>query len=56
MRAEWSSSTLGNALEFSNGRSSPERVENGDYQVFGSNGVIGYAMVTVVDPEFETVV
>ena len=33
--------TLGQLLTFGNGRSSPERVDNGEFLVFGSNGQIG---------------
>ncbi|MEP0314831.1 MAG: restriction endonuclease subunit S [Hyphomonas sp.] len=35
--------TLGKHLDFSNGRSSPNRHEKGKYPVFGSNGLIGFA-------------
>ncbi|WP_293771197.1 restriction endonuclease subunit S [uncultured Corynebacterium sp.] len=35
--------SLGNFLKFNNGQSSPVRVEDGKYKVFGSNGIIGHA-------------
>ncbi|OOF38673.1 restriction endonuclease subunit S [Rodentibacter rarus] len=35
-------SDLGQYLTFSNGKSSPERNDLGNYAVFGSNGIIGY--------------
>ncbi|KGQ63445.1 restriction endonuclease subunit S [Gallibacterium anatis] len=34
--------TLKEFLKFKNGKSSPERIEQGKYPVFGSNGIIGY--------------
>ncbi len=37
------SKVLGDLIIFSNGRTSPERFENGAYPVFGSNGLIGKA-------------
>lgn len=36
-------SKLGDYLSFSNGKTSPERFDNGEYPVFGANGIIGYS-------------
>jgi hypothetical protein len=38
----WKETTLGEVAEFSNGRTSPERLNSGKYEVFGSNGVFEY--------------
>ncbi len=43
MDAEFTNTTLGALLQFSNGRSSPERSDGWPYAVYGSNGIIGYA-------------
>ncbi|HDL5698741.1 TPA: restriction endonuclease subunit S [Mannheimia haemolytica] len=34
---------LGDYLLFSNGKTSPKRIDNGAYPVFGANGIIGYS-------------
>ncbi len=41
MSLEFRKTTLGELITFSNGRTSPDRVENGQFPVFGSNGLIG---------------
>jgi len=41
MRSNWKDSTLGEALAFANGKTSPERQTEGPFAVFGSNGPIG---------------
>ena len=41
--AEWTRTTLGELLSFSNGKSSPARSERLPHPVYGSNGVIGFA-------------
>jgi type I restriction enzyme, S subunit len=46
MSSEFRSTTLGQIVTFSNGRSSPERFDDGKYPVFGSNGLIGKANET----------
>ena len=46
MNSEFLNTTLGKLVTFSNGRSSPERFEDGKYPVFGSNGLIGKANET----------
>ena len=38
--------SLGKFVNFSNGKSSPERSDNFDHPVFGSNGLIGYGGAT----------
>lgn len=43
MVAEWTETTLGRVLAFSNGKSSPERSDRFPYPVYGSNGVIGFS-------------
>ena len=45
----WKETTLGEVAEFSNGRTSPERFDSGKYEVFGSNGVIGFSDETNSD-------
>lgn len=45
----WKETTLGEAAEFSNGRTSPERFDSGKYEVFGSNGLIGLSDETNSD-------
>ena len=34
---------LGNIANFLNGKSSPERIEGGEYPVYGANGIIGFS-------------
>jgi type I restriction enzyme S subunit len=46
MSSEFQKSTLGKLVTFSNGKSSPERYDNGQFPVFGSNGLIGRANET----------
>ena len=46
MSSEFSTITLGGILNFSNGKSSPERFDNGKCFVFGANGAIGRANET----------
>ena len=41
--AEWTRTTLGELLSFSNGKSSPDRSDLLPHPVYGSNGVIGFA-------------
>ena len=43
MLAEWTRTTLGELLSFSNGKSSPARSEFLPHPVYGSNGIIGFA-------------
>ena len=43
MLAEWTRTTLGELLSFSNGKSSPARSELLPHPVYGSNGIIGFA-------------
>lgn len=43
MSSEWHETTLEDLLKFSNGKSSPERSDDGDLPVYGSNGIIGYS-------------
>lgn len=43
MGSEWNETSLGELLSFSNGKSSPDRDDNAEYPVFGSNGIIGNA-------------
>jgi type I restriction enzyme S subunit len=43
MSSDIQQTTLGELLLFGNGRSSPERFDNGKFPVFGSNGLIGRA-------------
>ncbi len=42
MNSDWIRSSLGNLLSFSNGKSSPIRVNNLPNPVYGSNGIIGF--------------
>ncbi|MBN1586022.1 MAG: restriction endonuclease subunit S [Candidatus Omnitrophica bacterium] len=51
MEDDWSSTTLGKVLSFSNGKTSPDRAENLPHPVYGSNGVIGFASDTNSDSE-----
>ena len=46
MSSEFQKATLGKLVNFSNGRSSPDRFEDGEFAVFGSNGLIGRANET----------
>lgn len=46
MSSDFQKATLGKLVNFSNGRSSPERFEDGKFAVFGSNGLIGRANET----------
>ena len=50
MSSEFHPTTLGKLVNFSNGRSSPERFEDGKFPVFGSNGLIGRANETNAPP------
>ncbi len=50
MNSDFAKTTLGKLISFSNGRSSPERFENGKYPVFGSNGQIGLTNETNAPP------
>ena len=43
MSVDFPNTTLGTLVNFSNGRSSPDRFDDGKYPVFGSNGLIGLA-------------
>lgn len=43
--SEWKETTLGNHINFRNGKSSPDRVDGLSFPVYGSNGVIGHANV-----------
>lgn len=51
MTSDNSVSYLSQYLEFRNGRSSPERAEDGAVPVYGSNGVIGYTKVSNAGPD-----
>ena len=46
MSIEWKETTLGDHINFRNGKSSPERGDNLLHPVYGSNGVIGRACST----------
>ena len=50
MVAEWTETTLGRLLSFSNGKSSPRRSDRFLYRVYGSNGVIGFSEESNTDP------
>jgi type I restriction enzyme S subunit len=39
----WLQDELGKYMDFSNGKSSPERTEGGSFPVYGSNGLIGWS-------------
>lgn len=41
VESEWKECRLGDVLSFANGKTSPDRIENGHFFVFGSNGTIG---------------
>ncbi|MFA6413367.1 MAG: restriction endonuclease subunit S [Syntrophales bacterium] len=41
MLGDWKETTLGTLIDFSNGRSSPDRIDSGKFFVYGSNGIIG---------------
>ncbi len=49
--AKWRQITLGDVLLFSNGKTSPERMDGGVNPVYGSNGIIGYADETNAEPD-----
>ena len=51
MVAEWTGTTLGRLLAFSNGKSSPTRSNRFSYRVYGSNGVIGFSEESNADPK-----
>ena len=42
MKNGWVATTLSNLLSFSNGKSSPHRINHLPYPVYGSNGIIGF--------------
>ena len=42
MKNGWVATTLSNLLSFSNGTSSPHRINHLPYPVYGSNGIIGF--------------
>ena len=44
--SEWHETTLGCLLSFSNGKSSPERIDGLPHPVYGSNGIIGFSNET----------
>ncbi|WP_421309615.1 restriction endonuclease subunit S [Aeromonas sp. 603696] len=46
MSSEFLPTKLGEVLDFANGKTSPERSNNGRWPVYGSNGIIGTADVT----------
>ena len=46
MSPEFQKTILGKLIAFSNGRSSPDRYDDGKFPVFGSNGLIGWANET----------
>ena len=46
MSFEWVDATLGDYVDFKNGKTSPDRDDTATCPVFGSNGVIGYAHQT----------
>ena len=41
--SDWRKTTLSKIAIFSNGKSSPSRMDDGKYPVWGSNGIIGYS-------------
>ena len=41
--SQWRETTLGEVLTFSNGESSPQRFEEVQHPVYGSNGIIGFS-------------
>lgn len=43
MESSWKLTYLNEVLNFSNGKSSPERNDNMPYPVYGSNGIIGFS-------------
>ena len=51
MSSDWVSCHLDDFLEFANGKLSPERLDGGSYQVFGSNGAIGRCHESNAPPE-----
>jgi len=42
MTSDWIETTLGDYIDFKNGRTSPDRSDNAPIPVYGSNGIIGY--------------
>ena len=50
-REGWIDTQLGVAIEFRNGKSSPDRKEHGENPVFGGNGIIGYTSESNSDEE-----
>ena len=50
MKSERVTTTLGNLLSLSNGKSSPERSDDLPYPVYGGNGVIGFSDETNSNP------
>ncbi|MCX5843789.1 MAG: restriction endonuclease subunit S, partial [Deltaproteobacteria bacterium] len=50
-REGWIDTQLGVAIEFRNGKSSPDRKEQGENPVFGGNGIIGYTNKSNSDEE-----
>lgn len=44
--SEWTDTTLGRLLSFSNGKSSPTRSDRFRFRVYGSNGIIGFSEET----------
>lgn len=43
MSAEWIEASIGEFINFRNGKTSPDRLDVGEVAVFGSNGIIGYS-------------
>jgi len=43
MSSDWVDATLGEFIDFKNGKSSPDRSDEASRPVFGSNGIIGYS-------------
>jgi hypothetical protein len=43
MSSEFQSTKLESLVTFANGRSSPDRLDDGAFPVYGSNGLIGWA-------------
>ena len=50
MENEWRETTLGALLLFSNGRLSPDRLDQFSHPVYGSNGIIGFSEEINSDP------
>lgn len=51
----WRMGNLGDIILFKNGKSSPERNENGRFPVYGANGIIGFADVSNADKNITVV-